>query len=263
MEITFDSYIRNPSNTRSRIVGAAEIARQTYESKFNLALLKVAGKIDYWLFKKPDDSRYILYIKIPSETIDKLTYDVCVEFYTRDDVNKKSNDLNGYYVKFFSNDPNFMFTYANVYNKNKLLIKDLISKYDPYTLKTKPGVTNANMVVGYVKSIYFAYLFYKLRGLDKKIMWANAPNINISTIQSMVMDCNRKVQQSQYLHKLKNSGNHIGDINDVEELKKKSTFNSSKVRYVKKVKEVSKGIQERQARNAKTIHIIKKTYKSK
>lgn len=263
MEITFDSYIKNPSNTRSRMVGAAEAARQMYESKFNLVLLKVAGKIDYYLYKKQDGSRYILYIKMPSESIDKLTYDVLVEFYTRDDVEVKSTSLKNYYVKFFSNDPNFMFTYANVYNKNHLIIKELVSKYDPYTLKTKPGVTNPNTEVNYVKSLYFAYLFYKLRGLDQKIMWTMATPINISTIQNMVMNCNKKVEQAQYLHKLKNSSVHIGDINNVKELEKKAKFHSNKVQYVKKVKELSRGIQERQARNTRTVNIIKKTYKSK
>lgn len=263
MEITFDSYIKNPSNTRSRMVGAEEAARNTYTSKFNLVLLKCAGKIDYYLFKKPDGSRYILYIKMPSESIDKLTYDVVVEFYTRDDVQMKSTNLNGYYVKFFSNDPNFVFTYANVYHKNKLIMKELVDKYDPYTLKTKPGVTNPNTVVGYVKSIYFAYLFYKLRGLDKKVSWLMAPNINISTLENMIMHANKKVEQAQYLTKLKHSSVHIGDVNNVSELAKKANTYSNKVTYVKKVKEVSRGIQQRQARNARTVHVIKKTYKSK
>lgn len=263
MEITFESYIKNPSNTRSRIVGAEEIARQTYTEKFNLVLLKSAGKIDYYQFKKPDGSRYILYLKIPSESIDKLTYDVVVEFYTRDDVEMKSNSLKGYHVRFFSNDPNFVFTYANVYHRNKLIMKELVNKYDPYTLKTKPGVTNPNTVVGYVKSIYFAYLFYKLRGLDNKMQWLMAPDINISTLENMIMHANKKVSQAQYLNKLKKSSVHVGDINDINELAKKANTYSNKVSYVKKVKAVSKGIQERQARNAKTVHIIRKTYKSK
>ena len=157
MQITLNSYINNPTGSRARMVGERQAAAATYTDKFEKLLLKSAGAIEYHLFrdaidparvddKKPNSNidRYIIIIKIPSESVPRVVYDVAVEFYTRDTVYKKSTGLDQYYVKFFSNDPNFNFTYAYTFKKNRLIIDELMGKLDPKAMKEKPKITSGS-----------------------------------------------------------------------------------------------------------------------
>lgn len=219
--MTFDSYINNPMGGRTRMVGERQAAAAMYSEKFDKMLMQSAGMVNYHMFRAPED-RYIIIIKIPSESTPDLYYDVAVEFHTKDDVNKKSNSLEGYWVRFFSNDPNFTYTYAYTFKKNKLIIPELEGKLDPKSLKEKPKVTNPNTLVGYVKSLYFAYLFITLRGLMNKLNWYGAPPINSAKMNNLVMDTSTKLIQVERLTKLhratKKSSMHIGDPNDIQNL---------------------------------------------
>ena len=176
MKITLNSYINNPMGGRAHMVGERQAAAATYSDKFDKLLMKSAGAIEHYLYRDAIDpnrverdnpnsnlDRYIIIVKIPSEKIPRVVYDVAIEFYTRDTVFKKSTTLDDYYVKFFSNDPNFNYTYAYTFKKNKLIIDEFYSKLDPKAMKESPKITNPNTLVGYVKSIYFVYLFIQNR----------------------------------------------------------------------------------------------------
>ena len=245
MQITLNSYINNPTGSRARMVGERQAAAATYTDKFEKLLLKSAGAIEYHLFrdaidparvddKKPNSNidRYIIIIKIPSESVPRVVYDVAVEFYTRDTVYKKSTSLDQYYVKFFSNDPNFNFTYAYTFKKNRLIIDELMGKLDPKAMKEKPKVTNPNTQVGYVKSLYFAYLFIENRGLMSKYNWYGAPPINTGKINGLVMSTQNKLAQVQRLTTLYNATKHgamvIRDYDDLNNLKTKESELKSK-----------------------------------
>lgn len=235
MNITFDSYINNPMGGRTHMVGQRQAAAAMYNEKFDKMLMQSAGLVNYHLFRNPED-RYIIIIKIPSESTPQLFYDVAVEFHTKDDVNKKSNSLEGYWVRFFSNDPNFTYTYAYTFKKEKLIIPELEGKLDPKSMKEKPKVTNPNTLVGYVKSLYFAYLFITLRGLMNKLNWYGAPPINSGKMQNLVMATSSKLIQVDRLVKLnratKKGSMHIGDPEDLQQLGAKvnqvKTTNTSK-----------------------------------
>lgn len=259
MNITFDQYIKNPTGGRARIVGAEQQAREVYSKRFDRMYLRVAGKIDYYLMKKSDESKYILYIKMPSESIDKLYYDVVIEFTAIDDVKRRINNLSDYDIKVFSNDPNFIFTYAYVFNKEKLLIPELLKKYDKYTFKTAPDVTNRYRQVGYVKSIYFAYLFYKLRGLDKKITWMNAAPINYDMLKKSIMDCNMKITQAQEMHTLDKKAKKLKkkvvvNPKDLKDISNKTKAITKAAVYSDKVSKVNREIMRRQ----KSVPVVKR-----
>ena len=51
MNISIEDYIKNPTGGRAKMIGEAESARILYTEKFNQIMLKVNGKIDYYLFK--------------------------------------------------------------------------------------------------------------------------------------------------------------------------------------------------------------------
>ena len=112
----------------------------------------------------------------------------------------------------------------------------LEGKLDPRSMKEKPKVTNPNTLVGYVKSLYFAYLFITLRGLMNKLNWYGAPPINSARMQNLVMATSSKLIQVDRLVKLhkatKKGSIHIGDPEDLQQLGTKvnqvKTTNTSK-----------------------------------
>lgn len=205
--ITYLDWIKNPSQSRSKMVGETEVARAIYNDKYNKMILRVGGKIDYLLYKEKDD-KFLIYVKLPSEKTFGLFYDVVVEFETKDDVKKKLNHLGDYKVKFFSNDPNFIYTYAYTYNKNGLIIPELRHKIDSRSLKEKPNITNPNTNVGYVKSLYFVYLFMLNRGLFNKVNWLYAKDIKTffnKEVNDYIMNSDLKLKQAQDLVKYNRS----------------------------------------------------------
>ena len=90
-----------------------------------------------------------------------------IEFFADSDVKEAGQNLFKYNARFYANDPAFVYTYAYVFNKNDLFIEELKSKMSKKALNEKPDEKNPYMQVGYIKSIYFAYLMMINRGLNK------------------------------------------------------------------------------------------------
>lgn len=258
MQITFEDYAKNPSGGRTRMVGEAETARELYSKKFDAMMLRVNGKINYTLYKNTNN-KYVLYIMMPSEKDENVFYDVVIEFTTNDDVQKRLNKISGYNIKVFSNDPNFMFTYANAFKHNDLLIKELIKKFDPVVFKKQPNTTNPNKIVGYVKSIYFAYLLFKLKGLDNKIMWMNAYPYKPQNLASQIMSGKEKLIQVQNVKKLqatnKYGSNYISkdDYSDTDRIEGKGKAYTNKVKSVQAVQRVARNNAKRSGNYVKKV----------
>lgn len=248
IRLTFDEYIRNPTGGRSRIVGSKDIARAVYSDKYNKMMLRCAGRINYLLFRDKSpmngDKRFVIYIQMPSEKTEKLYYDVVVDFTAEDDVKRRINNLDGYHVRFFSNDPNFIYTYAYAFNKDKLIIPELISKINPKALNDAPKHTNPHEMAGYVKSFYFAYLFMLNKGLFNKNMWLNAASLTEMNafFKRYVMTSDKKIiyaQQYKQVVKAKQKGDSIkvssSDEKGVEKAAKATVTRAKLIRKVEKV----------------------------
>ena len=171
MKMTLREYIQNPMGANSSVITQRNMYKELYNKKFGELLLRENGKFDCSLYTKGDN--YLLHIKIPSEKTTTVYYDVVLEFSPPDDEAKAQPTIDNYTVKFFSNDPAFVFTYAYVFVTNDLIISDLKSKLGKIATTT-PGVEkNPKNVVGYIKSFYLAYLYMKLKGLNKKVMYSS------------------------------------------------------------------------------------------
>jgi len=168
--MTFDEYIKNPMGKNNAVYSQRGVYKDLYTQKFDTVLVRDAGRIMYTLYKD-SDKRYLIHLKIPSELIGKFYYDVVIEYITSNTAVAAENNLNSYETKFFSNDPAFVFTHAHAFNKNKMFIEDLKEKMSSKALTDKAVIKNPKDVIGYVKQIYFAYLYIKLKGLDKKVAW--------------------------------------------------------------------------------------------
>lgn len=171
MEMTFQQYIDNPMGKRNAVFSQRDVFKKIYIEKFDKVFLREAGKIDFTLYIDKKKDRYVAHIKIPSETVKDFYYDAVILFYSNDAAIKSSPNLQDYFVKFFSNDPAFVFTYLRVFLKNDLFLEDLKPKSSKLALTKDPKEKNPYEVPGYSKILYFAYLFMKQKNLFSKSMY--------------------------------------------------------------------------------------------
>lgn len=139
-----------------------------YVEKFDKVIVREAGKINYKLYYDKGHDQFYILIKIPSEVVPKFYYDVVIQFYTDDNGIRTDATLQDYNVKFFSNDPAFVFTYLRVFRKNDMFVEALKEKSPKLALNKDPKEKNPFEIPGYVKSIYFAYLYMKAHNLFLK-----------------------------------------------------------------------------------------------
>jgi hypothetical protein len=196
--MTFDEYITNPMGKSNAVLSAAvrEAQRKIYSTKFNNVLLRENGRIDYYMYKGKDGS-YWIHIKVPSEVVNNFYYDVVMKFTASAGIAASAAKLDKYQVEFYSNDPAFVYTYAYVFLRKGLFIKELASKMSKKALRTPAKEKNPENSVGYVKSLYFAYLFMVNRDLFSKIKYVGAPDLDKRTLLSRIEDADIKVQKRQ------------------------------------------------------------------
>ena len=196
--MTFDEYINNPMGKANAVFSQRFMFKELYTAKFDALLARDAGMLKYVLYKE-SKSKYIAHFSIPSEKVPRFYYDVVVEFSTDDPEIMAATTLKDYTVKFFSNDPAFVFTFAHAFKTSGMFMSSLSSKMNDMALKELGKEKNPQDLVGYVKTIYFAYLYYKMKGLDKKALWSNASNAGKTTLLGAVMSADKKVELRQRL----------------------------------------------------------------
>lgn len=173
----------------------SQMYREMYTKKLNALLVRENNKITYYLFIDKSKDRYIIYMKVPSESQKEFYYDVVVEF-SQGDKNKAS--LDDYNVRFYSNEPRFCFVFCYSFVQHDLFFEDLKSKMSKMALEKSASNTNPNNLVGYCKSLYFAYLIMQNRNLFSKEVWnINAKQYNKSTLLEMVEHASVKYTNRQ------------------------------------------------------------------
>lgn len=180
--------------------------RNLYSDKLDKVLVRENGKVDYATFVDSKTGSYYIYIKIPSEIIKNFYYDVIIEFYSDNPLAKGQQTLSGYDVRFFSNDPAFVFTFCNAFIKNDMFAKDFAPKMSKEALNNTAVVRNPKGETGYVKSIFFAYLWMKSRGLFNKLHYTTP--YNSKQIIGKIMHADEKIRlrqeaQAEYNKKVK------------------------------------------------------------
>lgn len=193
MEMTFDQYIQNPMGIANSVISNREMYRNMYGLKLDTIMVREMGKIDYHLYKAKND-KYFAYIKVPSELVDKFYYDVIIEF-SPTKKGAKSKTLRDYTARFYSNDPAFVFTFAHAFIKNDMFIKQYTDKMSKEAVNKKAKVKNPRDTVGYVKSLFFAYLIMLRFGLFNKVRYVEP--YNEKNVKSLIMPADQKIALRQ------------------------------------------------------------------
>ena len=237
MERSFKEYIANPLGNKNTVFSSREMYKNMYTNKFNLLMVRENSKIEYHLYK--DDSNFYIHLKIPSEQIKEFYYDVFIQFIPKNSMSALENSLDNYTVKFYSNDPSFVFTFAHAFIENNMFITDLKPKMSKQAVKKVAKEKNPDNQIGYVKTLYFAYLFMKSRGLFKKIHYIGADKYNKKTILNTIMDADEKIQlrteEATALVKQRKKGDNKKKVNNTD-----SDILDTGRKFVKKVTTVGK-----------------------
>ena len=198
MEMTFQQYIDNPMGKRNAVFSQREVFKNIYTEKFDKVFLREAGKINYTLYMDKKKDQYIIHIKVPSETVKDFYYDAVILFYTNDAAKRSSPSLQDYFVKFFSNDPAFVYTYLYVFLNNNLFIEDLKPKSSKLALKNKHKEKNHYGVTVYSKILYFAFLFMKSKNLFAKHFYSSyGVNYTAKKLLDNVEHTDKKISDRQ------------------------------------------------------------------
>ena len=196
MIMSINEYIRNPAGKANAVYSARYMYQDMYTSKYAKVMTREAGIMKYRLFKGKNE-QWIIHLKVPSEAISNFYYDVVLEFTPNGNLNTIGNDLFTYRMRAFSNDPRFVFVFAHSFIKNKMFFEDLVKKMSPQAVRMKPIQTNPKEEIGYVKSIYFAYLYMKDHSLNNKNQWFAAETYHANDFIQNIMDADDKIYLRQ------------------------------------------------------------------
>lgn len=149
--INLRQYISNPY-WGSAFLASRKAIKQGLSVTFTRLLASYRTKF-YAIPYIYDNGDILFHVRVPSEEykFNKLHYDVL--FKLEYDENKKYDLRN---VKFFSNSPSFVFTYAYVYYHSDIIIEKFATKLPILSLTVAPEIRNPVESLGYEKSTYIA-----------------------------------------------------------------------------------------------------------
>jgi hypothetical protein len=253
LRTSFARYIDNPgiikgSSTNSMI----KLVKADYRRRFDALYVREGGLIVYKLFKDKNNTYYI-YIKMPSETAKNLYYDVVIEL-SASTLKALVADLNRYDVKFFSNDPAFVFTYAYSFKKAGLLIDWLEKKLSKQAITQKPIIRNPKHETGYVKSLYFAYFLMETKKLFNLDNWKEAKELNKRDLLNEISDFLTKTEDGVKLRKLQKEKEKLKkQLEEDKKLKNKPSYISDNMRIAKNSHTISGVDKSKTARIVSTV----------
>ena len=258
---TMEEFLKKPFGNSS------DIAQTKYEPKYKKLENKI--KVKGYL---PADKYTLIHIAIPSESKENYFYDVVIQFFTDDEEVAKERNYEHYYMKFFSNSPSFIFTYAALYHLNGYLIDILLYKLDPVYATKLPKVRNPNMELFYDSSIYMACRYltkHKLRFLTKFGNLLTVRKLNEEFFKAMkdfqdvkfdmtMFAVDRKIANMDYTNQqfVKSIGKPKSDEQTTER-KRRNYSQDSGILYATKIKASSSTMKSKKVTTAKKIRATK------
>lgn len=250
--MTYEDYIKNPMGKKNAVFAQRDMYYNHYSKKFDTVLVRENGKVTFYPFTDEKHDKYYLHIKIPSEVIANFYYDIVVEFYSTNALKKGIQTLSGYDVRFYSNDPSFVFTFAHAFVKNDMFIKELKDKMTKKAMTDVAKVRNPKDDIGYVKSLFFAYLTIKKYGLLEKSKYVGHPTIDFKKLSGVIMHADKKIflrQEAQIQYnkmaniekrKQQNADKSSDDIKDIVTNKAKADSLKNVIKKARTTKTVNK-----------------------
>lgn len=186
--LTLKGYLNNPMGKGIPIAGNQEAIKTNYLQQEEA--IKDLIQLTWYNLK---DKVFIAHLKIPSSnkrnTDHTLHYDVVLEFYA--DAKRSRSTIDEVPMKVFSNAPSFVFSYAHVFIKEKLLVDWAKDMYPREVVKKPPTEKNSYGLIGYEKSLYIACLYISMHCSS-----VVGDIKNRAILQSNTSEIHRKLQTS-------------------------------------------------------------------
>lgn len=237
---TFSSFLANPTG----MAGDASRNSRLVVNGYEIILSRLIASKSYNFnpnvyFDRPDNKIY-MHIKIPSSSVLNFYYDAVICFDTSRIGNHTS--LQNAPIKFYTNSPSFIFTYANSFLKSKLIIDSLIKRL-PHEVSEIAHVRNPDSHVGFEKILTLAMLYIQHMGLLNsavalKFEFKGSKESFFERIESYELkkreyDNKKKLQPNAKTKKTTN-------IDDTKNIKKRRANSRGLLKYKKRVIKGSK-----------------------
>lgn len=184
--MTIKNYLDNPAGVGAASTPNRDLVRGDYQKRFEVLLRNKSDQFFGWTYKDRED--YFIHVVVPSEDKERNnTYDVVIKFTPPDaQYSKNSSSIKDYNIQIFSNSPSFTYTYAYVFDKEKLLVPELKDKYKIETFDP-PTTRNPYEGISYEKSTFMAimYILINENTLLNKLALAKS-SVGISRLRSIV-----------------------------------------------------------------------------
>jgi len=166
--ITFQELLNNPAGkSTSYLYSRKNISEELTRKYFELLKTK-----EFHFNVYLEDNKILYHIKVPSESVSGILYDVCIE--CQDEISNTKASLLSNNVKIYSNSPSFIFNgYAYVADRREILIDWLKDKLSRASYENPPDIRNPVYVLGFEKSLFFACMFIKENS------YYNLENVNL------------------------------------------------------------------------------------
>ena len=233
---TLEGFLNNPIGKGTSILPNREIIINDFKRRHKIMNDK-GKKFDVNVYHNEVTDNYFFHILVPSETERNNNYDVVLQLSPpklQTGIIKPST-IDKYEVRFFSNSPSFVFTYAHIMHNNDMLVSFLAKKYNKLVLRKEPVVKNPTGVILYEKSIVFAILTlleksdYMSRTYLKGIKKPHAENVIFTKIRT----------DEKVLEEIKEENVRLGKVKKEKEKKIKEEVSEKS----KEVRRLSTGLQ--------------------
>ena len=195
LKYTLDDYINNPSGKGSAVNTMTADKSQYEKELMSLESRNAKTSFTVYQVRSGNKQTYYIHFLIPSSTKGFFN-DVVFEFTQNPDDTAATRTIKHYNVRFFTNDMNFVYTYAYTFKSHGLLIDGLEKKLPFRSVVQKPGIRNPDNAMGYNKAIYFSYLVMERSDLfSKDTLNRLAKPSGIHTIASNIPDFTKKQQE--------------------------------------------------------------------
>lgn len=152
-EFTLKEFYENPLGKAAHAM-QYNMTRAQFNNRYD-AMYK-AGKQVKVINAAIENGHFLVHLIVPSESERENTYDVVIDFFGGDPF---APGLDGYKVRFFSNCPSFTYTYANVYDREGMLISEMKDLYEKEIFKKDPKEKNPAHIMNIDKSLFMALIF--------------------------------------------------------------------------------------------------------
>lgn len=191
---TIHDLLTNPTGANTSFMASRKRIIESLNDKYERLLKNNRGRFRYQAFKSKN--KIIFHFKIPSETYEKLTYDIVLMFDPLDSITEEERTIGNYHLKLFSNSPDFTFTYTYVLKKENRIIGFLNNRYNRKALKDEPKEKNPVQVYGFEKSCYYACKYIKdLRLLNKLTLNQNIFLFNKTSFINAIKTQDQKLDE--------------------------------------------------------------------